>query len=127
MPAPPTAFLTVNLPNGRRYGVSLFRVVRRNGLGSVCLRVVLVSVLPHSKESSPTTSHFGWGLSVPLALQSDDVYRQFTCVNHAIQPCTPSASALADAHQPHGSSVAFAGLLCPSGFTPDRYQSRMHR
>ncbi len=128
MPASPTAFLTVGLPN--RAAIRGFRVPRRSHewfrfrlfTGSI------LSVLPQYLRSRPATFPFlGKAYQCLWPFGNDDVYRRFRFLNLAIQSSAPSASTLAEALRSHDFSVACAGLHCLGGFTRGRYQSRMHR
>lgn len=128
LPTLPTAFLTVGLPQRGSYtGLPCSAQFARDGLGSAYPPVALVSVPPQLEKEGPATFPF-WvrPVSVFGLLRIDDVYQQFTCVNHTVQPCAPSASTLADVFPPRRfHMVQRTGLRCPEGFTPNRYQFRM--
>jgi|GEM_PF-2502248 len=128
LPALPTAFLTVGLPlRGSYTGLPCSAQFARDGLGSAYPPVALVSVPPQLEKEGPARFPF-WvrPVSVFGLLRIDDVYQQFTCVNHTVQPCAPSASTLADMLPPRRfHTVQRTWLRCPEGFTPNRYQFRM--
>ena len=127
LPASPTAFLAISLPSfGQQYGLTVFRVVCKDGLGSAYSPVVVVSVPSQSHGEGPTTFPF-WvrPVSVFGPFGVDGVQQQFTYVNHIVQPSALSALTLADVCFPHGSHTACAELHCPEGFTRSRYQLRM--
>jgi hypothetical protein len=54
-------------PDGRRYGLTMFRYEEHDGLGSASPPVALLSVYPQCKKEYPATLPFGYSLSVPLA------------------------------------------------------------
>ena len=67
LPAPPTAFLTVCLPQGQRYGLTMFRICDMRGVGPASLPTILcVHVFPFIRGITDRMP-FGSSLSAPLA------------------------------------------------------------
>ena len=67
LPAPPTTFLTVCLPQGQRYGLTMFRICDTRGVGSASLPTILcVHVFPFIRGITDRMP-FGPSLSAPLA------------------------------------------------------------
>ena len=89
LPAPPSVGLTAFLPVLRqeRYGLTTFRKVDTNGVGALCPPGawdvhdrVLSRLCTRSSALLAQASQHLWLVS------SYDVYREFTCVHHTIQP-----------------------------------------
>ncbi len=58
LPASPSAFLTVCLPIGRRYGLTMFHVHNKNGLDPAYPPVTELSVCSQPKREQPATCLF---------------------------------------------------------------------
>jgi hypothetical protein len=67
LPAPPTTFLTVYLPRGRRYGLTMFRVYDTRGLGPAFLPTIMDVRVSLSATGIADRVPFGPSLSAPLA------------------------------------------------------------
>ncbi len=111
----------------QRYRVSVFHIVRKNGVGPAFSPVVLLSVPPQGIKGGPTTFPFwaepvsAFGSSKMTMFISDSDTLTMPSSQH------PSALTLAETRQSHDFSTACAGLLCFGGFTRRRCQRRMHR
>jgi hypothetical protein len=85
-------------------------------------------VYPHNPRRQPTANLLVQACQHLWLVDSDDVYQQFTCVGHTLQPGALPASMLADnAFASRHRRGPKARLYCPGSFTPDRYQSHMCR
>jgi hypothetical protein len=111
MPAPPTAFLAVSLPEWA--AIRVFRVPPdSHGWFRSCLFTgsVPVRAAPWIKGGPTTFAFWARPVSVFGLFSLDDVYQQFRYLDHAIQSRAPSALTLAEAHPSHDFSVACAGV-----------------
>lgn len=70
LPALPTAFLTVCLPRGQRYGLTTFPACHTTGLGPAFLPGTVMATYSH----------------IPRHVFSNDIHQQFTCVALTSQP-----------------------------------------
>ena len=115
IPASLSARLTACFPRRERYGLTTFRLITTNDLGSAFFsgsstsspETIGVSGLGYSPFWSQPSQH----LWVPV---HHEVYRQFTFINHIV---------LFWRNHPPRCWQKFR--FCPKGFTPRRYQQRI--
>jgi hypothetical protein len=70
------------------YGLTVFRVRDNDGLGALCSPVAMVSMPEEPSNLWTRLQSRFWvkPISIFGLLHSDDVYREFTCVHHTIDP-----------------------------------------
>ncbi len=73
LPAPATAFLAVRLPEGRRYGLTMFRVNNTSGVDPAYPPVALLSVCPHHIREHPATYLLVQACQHLWLVEADDV------------------------------------------------------
>ncbi len=96
-PPPPSAFLTVRLPfPWQQYGLTVFRIVDTNGVGSDYSPAALLSVCSYMKKKQPAAHLLVQATQHLQPVSSNEVYHRFTCVNLPIKPSPRSALVLAD-------------------------------
>jgi hypothetical protein len=113
---------------GGQLGLTVFRVEDMSRLGSASSPTVILSVSPSVKRD--IRLHAFW--LKPDSAFGSLLMKTFISSSHSLtdtaQPSTPSALALADnGTLSRACRRSKNGLRCSGGFTPDRYQSSMHR
>ena len=124
-PIPPTACLTVSLPEGEGMGLPRSTYLTANTLGPLFLPVGILSV-PDVLQSLRTTHlPFGSSLTAPLACQYSRQLRVFTYVDHSILSLPLTRTELPGAFPPHGFHTVCVNRLRRI-VRKASYPSRMH-
>jgi hypothetical protein len=102
----------------------MFHLNNKNGLDPAYPPVALnVRVPSYKRRATRYVAFWLKPVSIFGLFARDDVYQQFTCVSHTVQPSAPSALMLADADIPSRFCPGFsAELHCHGSFTHTCYQ-----
>lgn len=86
LPALPTAFLTVCLPRGQRYGLTTFPACHTTGLGPAFLPGTIMATYSHIPRKQPIPHRLVHACQSFWHVFSNDIHQQFTCVALTSQP-----------------------------------------